>query len=64
MKQSTLLRFTGLVALIGKEENFQNTELNVCNLIREDVSSHYNNDCCSLFTQWLLSLLRHSRSLS
>ena len=28
---------------MGKEEHVLNTELNVCNLIREDVSSHCNN---------------------
>ena len=44
MKYATLFRFTDLVALIGKEEHFRNIELNVCNLIREDVSNHSNND--------------------
>ena len=34
---------TTTLTLIGKEEHFRNTEMNVCNLIREDVSNHYNN---------------------
>ena len=51
MKYATLFRFTDLVALIGKEEHFRNTELNVCNLIREDVSNHSNNDDAA---KWLL----------